>query len=101
MPTDRCEAAEHSAARGRLVEMKRLRIEFRGESHDPIFLDPNPRGAAESLSSLEIFHIASGHSSTSLTIRRFVTAVDGQVCAGDEARARAGQVDGRSRFIVD
>jgi hypothetical protein len=69
MPAARCEAAEHSAARGRLVEVKRLRIEFRGESHDPILLDPNPRGAAESLSGLEIFQIASGHSSTSLTIR--------------------------------
>jgi hypothetical protein len=30
MPTARCEAAEHSAARGRLVEMKRLGIELRG-----------------------------------------------------------------------
>src|SRR5207249_2778160 len=55
------QAAEYRAARGRLVEMEGLRIEFGGEALDPLLLDPQTPGS-EFLSCSEIFEVTHGHS---------------------------------------
>jgi hypothetical protein len=44
-----------------LVEMKRLGVELCCKRHDPVLLDPDPCGATESLSGLEIFQIIATH----------------------------------------
>jgi hypothetical protein len=39
MPTARCQTVKYRALRGRGVEMKGLRIEFRSKAFDPLLVD--------------------------------------------------------------
>jgi hypothetical protein len=56
MPPARGQPAEHGGLSGRLIEMKRLRIELRGERFDSLFIHPIGVGR-EPLADVQIFQI--------------------------------------------
>src|SRR5439155_8983876 len=60
MPAARRQAAENRRARGVVVEVKRLRIELRGETLDPLRVHMK-RVRPEDLSDGKIFEIVLGH----------------------------------------
>jgi hypothetical protein len=60
MPAAGCESAEDAVARGLLVEMEGLRIEFGGKRLDSPFVDAEPPGA-EGLPHGEVVKISFGH----------------------------------------
>src|SRR3979490_701922 len=66
MPAARRQAAEDRATRRRLVQIEGVRLEFGGETLDPLLLDPQPPGA-EGLSYGKVLEISRCHAEPCFT----------------------------------
>ena len=88
VPARRREPAQHGLARGILVEMHRLRIEFGGEGDDFLARDQARTVFAEQ-AGLEVFEIEFGHRHQFLRGAMFAMALRGVNWGGVRAGIRA------------